>query len=85
MIEQAKHSLMIFEEIADMLRIKVSAVKRMTEARAQSRPNHIPCFKIGGRIKFLRVDIMRWREKVQEAERAKQEAKAAVPKGKRKR
>jgi hypothetical protein len=82
MIEQVKRSLMTPEELADMLRIKVSAAKRMTEARAQSRPNPVPFVKMNGKIRFWRFRIMEWRERLDRAAQREQEVRAAtVPKG----
>jgi hypothetical protein len=75
-------SVMTPEELADMMRIKLSAVKRMCEARAQSRPNHVPFFKMNGKIRFYRFRIMEWRERLDKAAQRRQEVQAAtVPKG----
>jgi hypothetical protein len=79
---QPKRSVMTPEELADMMRIKVSAAKRLCEARAQLRPNPVPYFKMNGKIRFWRVRIMEWRARLDGAAQREQEVRAAtVPKG----
>jgi hypothetical protein len=58
-------SIMTFKDVADMFSIDIEAVKRLTQSRAQAKPNRIPFFKTpNGEIRFWRYQIMQWRLKV---------------------
>jgi hypothetical protein len=74
-------TIMTAEDVAGMLSMPVEAVQRMTQARAQAGSNPIPFFKVNGRLRFWRHEIMAWRKRFSEQQNAVRTLKAALPKG----
>ena len=50
-------SLWDIDDVSEYLRIPISSIYKMTARKASVR---IPCIRIGGSLRFRRVDIDRW-------------------------
>jgi hypothetical protein len=83
--QDSGNDVMTLDDLSAMLQIDRSALKDMTEARAQRTDEYpIPFFKVGRNTRFERSKIIEWREKLQAA----QGLAAQIPplhKGKKKR
>jgi excisionase family DNA binding protein len=55
--------ILTMAEVADILKLKPTAVYEMTRARSQARQDHpIPFLRIAGHLRFRRCDIEQWLE-----------------------
>jgi hypothetical protein len=83
--QDSGNDVMTLDDLSAMLQIDRSALKDMTEVRAQRTDKYpIPFFKVGRNTRFMRDKIIEWREKLQ----ADQEQAIQIPalhKGKKKR
>jgi hypothetical protein len=81
----AFHNIMAPGDVAEMIQRTESTVRGMCKKKAQLGPHPIPYIVLAGRIMFYRHRILAWRIEMEEAAQAKQAARRAVPRGKRKR